>query len=87
MKRQLGVVMDPIESISYQKDSTLAMLWGSKKRDFTLFYFEQKDLFIQNGIAYGRAREIDVHANPSQWFTVIKTTVMPLADCDISRNA
>jgi len=28
----LGVVMDPIESINYKKDTTLALLWAAQDR-------------------------------------------------------
>ena len=30
MSLKLGVVMDPIESINYKKDTTLALLWARK---------------------------------------------------------
>jgi len=29
---EIGVVMDPIEAVSYKKDSTLAMLWAAQER-------------------------------------------------------
>ncbi len=37
-RRTLAVVMDPIESISYKKDTTLAMLWAASDAGFQLFY-------------------------------------------------
>ena len=51
MTIQCGVVMDPIESIHYEKDSTLAMLWEAEKRGWKIHYFEQKDLFVRDGKA------------------------------------
>ena len=30
MSLKLGVVMDPIESINYKKDTTLALLWAAR---------------------------------------------------------
>lgn len=33
MNLQIGVVMDPIESINVKKDTTLAMLWQHNKKD------------------------------------------------------
>ena len=32
MTIRLGVVMDPIENITYKKDTTLAMLWAASER-------------------------------------------------------
>jgi len=40
---RLGVVMDPIASIKYAKDSTLAMLLAAQARGFELAYLEQAD--------------------------------------------
>lgn len=60
MTTRLGVVMDPIASLHYQKDSTLAMLWEAKARGYQIYYFESGDLFLRDGIPYGEARELDV---------------------------
>jgi len=43
MSIKLGVIMDPIGSINYKKDSTLAMLLAAQKRGWTLSYMEQAD--------------------------------------------
>ena len=37
MSRKLGVVMDPIGSINYKKDTTLALLWAAQERGWALF--------------------------------------------------
>ena len=38
MSVRVGIVMDPIASISYKKDSSLAMLLAAQARGWTLFY-------------------------------------------------
>lgn len=38
MSVRVGIVMDPIASISYKKDSSLAMLLAAQKRGWELFY-------------------------------------------------
>jgi glutathione synthase len=68
MTIQLGVVMDPIESIHFKKDSTLAMLWAAADRGWKIFYFEQRDLFIHNGKIMGNARALKVFRNEKKWF-------------------
>ena len=42
MNIKLGVVMDPIGTINYKKDSTLAMLLAAQQRGWELCYMEQK---------------------------------------------
>ena len=34
---KLGIVMDPIESINFKKDSTLAMMLEAQKEDINFF--------------------------------------------------
>ena len=41
---KLGVVMDPIESITVKKDTTLAMLLAAQKRGWAINYMLQSDL-------------------------------------------
>jgi glutathione synthase len=83
MTLSVGVVMDPIGSINYKKDSTLAMLLEASARGCQLFYFEQRDLFIRDGQAFGQARELSVYPNPDHWFDLSAPKQMLLADLDI----
>ena len=59
-KVRIAVVMDPIDSIKPAKDSTLAMMLAAQKRGWELLYLEQRDLWLADGIAWGRARPIQV---------------------------
>ena len=83
MTIRLGVVMDPIQSIHYKKDSTLAMLWEAQARSWELYYFEQKDLFLRDSMPYGHARKLSVFKNPQEWFKLGESTLLSLADLDI----
>ena len=56
MTVKLGVVMDPLSTINYKKDSTLAMLWEAARREWEIFYFEQKDLFLQDNQVFAQAK-------------------------------
>lgn len=68
MTIKLGVVMDPVQAIHYQKDSTLALLWEATARGWTLYYFEQRDLFVRDGKAFGHGRSLKVFRDPKRWF-------------------
>ena len=55
MSRKLGVVMDPIGSINYKKDTTLALLWAAQDRGWTLFFhMSRSGLFLDGGSAHGQ---------------------------------
>ena len=64
MTLKIGVVMDPIEQITYKKDSTLAMLWAAQARDWQLYYMEQKDLYLEQGVARANLAPLEVFRDP-----------------------
>ena len=65
---RLVVVMDPIEAIKPAKDSTLAILLAAQARGWQLFYAEQKDLWLRDGVAFGRLSPLQVFDDPGTWF-------------------
>lgn len=79
----VGVVMDPIADITYKKDTTLALLLAAKKRGWTLKYMELGDLHLRQGRAWARMADLDVFANPDDWYTLSEPEVKPLAELDI----
>ncbi len=83
MTIKLGVVMDPIQAIHYKKDSTLAMLLAAKKRGWEFFYFEQKDLFIRDGKAFGNASLLNVFDDEKHWFEFTDHKQIELKELDI----
>ncbi len=83
MTRKLGVVMDPIGSIKYEKDSTLAMLHAAQARGWELYYMEQADLFLRDGAAHARTRRLKVTPDPKRWFEFGAESEGPLAALDV----
>ena len=83
MSIRLGIVMDPIERISYKKDSSMAMLWAAKARGWTLHYFEMQDLYQVDGEARGRGRQLDVFQDPERWFAFGEDVDLPLRELDV----
>lgn len=69
MSIRLGVVMDPIASVNYAKDSTLAMLWAAQARGWELWYMEQQDLFLRDG-PRARMRPLRVQKDPGCFHTL-----------------
>jgi glutathione synthase len=60
--------MDPIEAIKPAKDSTLAILLAAQRQGWELFYAEQKDLYLRDGVAFGRLAPLKVFDDPKVWF-------------------
>jgi glutathione synthase len=83
MTIKLGVVMDPIADVNYKKDSTLAMLWAAQARDWQLFYMEQKDLYLEQGVARARMDHLTVFHDPESWFSLDQPHDRDLAELDV----
>ena len=67
---KIGIVMDPIGSITPYKDSSLAMLLEAGRRGAEIHYFEQSDLRMLSGKAMGRSTQLTVRDNDADWFTL-----------------
>lgn len=83
MSIKLAVVMDPIADITYKKDTSLALLHAAQQRGCELWYMEQGDLYIENGIAMGRMAPISVQMNPDNWFELGDYRQAPLSELNI----
>lgn len=83
MTKRLGVVMDPIGAIHYQKDTTLALLWEAEARGYQIHYFEQSDLFLRDGVAYGDARLLSVKKDENDWYSFQGQRCVALGDLDL----
>jgi len=80
---KLGVVMDPIGSIHFKKDSTLAMLLEAQQRGYALHYFEPGDLYLAGDEARGLARDLRVHNDPQHWFDLGTSRDITLSELDV----
>jgi len=84
-KKQLrvGIVMDPIESITPYKDSSLAMLLEAERREAEIHYFRQSDLKIISGAALGRSRRLNVEDDRTSWWRFGDEQEIDLGDLDV----
>jgi len=57
---KIGVVMDPIEKINIDKDTTFVLMLEAQQRGHEIFYMELDDLFVRGGTPHGRFRRVHV---------------------------
>jgi len=79
---KLGVLMDPIGSINIHKDSTFAMLLEAQARDMEVYYLEPNDVWLRDGLTWGRMRQIHVTENTSHWYDLQAPNEQPLTELD-----
>ena len=80
---RVGIVMDPIESITPYKDSSFAMLLEAERRQAEIHYLEQSDLRIDSGTAMGRSRLLNVEDEKTPWWHFGDTQDIALGDLDV----
>lgn len=84
MTYRLGVVMDPIEYIKPENDTTVQLLDAAQRHGFFISYLPQKSLHILNGKVFGLARSIIIHKdNKTAWFQEHIQEKVLLSDFDV----
>ena len=83
MPRSLAVLMDSIEHIHTEKNSTFAMLLEAQQRGYILHYMTQSDMAIRNGTPWARLAPLSVRDNTTDWFTLGKSAWSDLRELDV----
>ena len=89
----IAFVIDPIETLNLNKDSTLAMIRAAQQREWRISILEQSDL-VWDGervIAFTRdlrledgfAKSLDPAQASSQWFQCAEEEALPLGEINI----
>ncbi|MBT3505745.1 MAG: glutathione synthase, partial [Piscirickettsiaceae bacterium] len=83
MQIQLGIVMDPISAITIKKDSSFAMLLAAQAKGWPLFYMEQSDLFLAQGIASATVKPLQVFEDAQNWYALGEARTIALSELDV----
>jgi glutathione synthase len=83
MGKLLGVVMDPIASVNFEKDTTLVLLLAAQKHGYEIFYMEQADLYLDNSEPYAKMGRLKVYDHPEKWFDLEKSSPQHLSQLDV----
>jgi glutathione synthase len=57
---KIGVVMDPVDKINIDKDTTFVLMLEAQQRGHEVFIMELDDLYIRGGTTYGRYRRLQL---------------------------
>ena len=83
MGKSLGVVMDPIQSINYTKDTSLSLLLAALRQGYKLFYMEQRHLFLDGGNPRAEVRPLKVFEDEHRWYELEGASSVPLEELDV----
>ncbi len=82
MTTTIGIVMDPINTITIKKDSSFAMLLEAQRRGWTIWYMEMDSLYLENSRPMARARPLEVFDDPEHWYETGEESALQLKDMD-----
>jgi glutathione synthase len=57
---KIGVVMDPVDKIHIDKDTTFVLMLEAQRRGHEVYFMELDDLFVRGGMPYGRYRRLEL---------------------------
>ena len=83
MTLQLAVVMDPIGTIDFRKDTTLSILLAAQARGMELYHVLQSDLYLDRGRTGARMQPLTVADDPRGWYRLGEPVDRPLAEMDV----
>lgn len=88
MTIKIGMVMDSIDHININKDTSFAMLLEAQARGWELHYMQLEDLFLRKGKAYAKTQKIRVQRDARDWYQLIseQTLALESLDCIIMRK-
>ena len=78
----IGVIMDPIEQININKDSTWAMILAAQKRGWQVRYMQQADIFTSNGQVFAESRVVRLLPEQEPWLELSAPTTHELSQCN-----
>jgi glutathione synthase len=59
-KLKIGVVMDPVDKIDIDKDTTFVLMLEAQQRGHEIYFMEIDDLFLRGGTPHGRYRRLEL---------------------------
>ena len=90
---KIAFLMDPIETVSVKKDSTLAMIAAAQQRGLEIFYLQQDGLVLSAGVVTALTRSLrlrddfcatlDPNTAGDDWFALGDEQAVALAEMDI----
>ena len=83
MNLTVAVLMDPIESIHIEKDSTFAMLLEAQRRGHALLYLTQSSLAVRDGAPVAHAVSLRVTDDADSWFEYGESKWVDLRTVDV----
>ena len=79
---KIAFLADPLSGFKTYKDSTFAMMREAAKRGHAVYAFEQRQMFLENGVVHAEVAEITLTGDATDWYRAAPAELHSLADFD-----
>ncbi len=83
MPIKLAMIMDPIDRIDPNKDTSFALLLAAQQRGWDISLVYPADIYARQGQCYAKSTRLTVHDNPQHWFDWLEQQESNLSDFDV----
>lgn len=83
MSIKLAVVMDPIEQIKFQSDTSFHFMLKAQKRGWQVFYLRQEDVFLKDQEVFAKLTTVKLFEQEKDFVEKSSVQVVKLAEMDI----
>ena len=81
--KKIGIVMNSIAEINFQKDSTLLLMSELQNQGKELYYIENLNLYFANQTPMAIAQKIEIFMNENKWFDLQDQEKIELTSLDL----
>ena len=78
--KKLGVIMDPIEKIHTNFNTSFALMLEAQARGWEVYYLQPHTIWLQEGIVWAKMQQLKLKDDENSWFEVQLDIVQPLSE-------
>ena len=79
---KIAFLADPLSGFKIYKDSTFAMMREAARRGHALYFFEQRDMVLEEGVVSARVAQIHLTGEPDVWYKADEAVDVVLSEFD-----
>ena len=76
-------LMDPLETVVYEKDTSFALMLGAKEKGHEVFYLPEGGISLTDAGLTFKVTHVNPQRNPNQLFTFLGDTVLTEKEVDV----
>ncbi|OON64493.1 glutathione synthase [Massilia sp. KIM] len=79
---KIAFLADPLSGFKIYKDSTFAMMREAARRGHAIYFFEQRDMVLEEGVVTASVARVHLTGEPEAWYRLDPAESLPLSAFD-----